>query len=72
MKTTIFEPLFDPLDKRKIITLNELAQAFSVSIATIRRGAMNGTIPGAFQLNKNGNWLFRRSVVEAWWAAQGR
>jgi excisionase family DNA binding protein len=62
--------LFSPLDKRKVVSIRELAELLDDDPETIRRHIIQGLIPGGFQTG--GKWKIRRSIVEAWWQKQGK
>jgi len=68
MMKTRPEPLFPPGDRRKAISITELALILGLDTETIRRDAVSGAIPGAFQRKPRSQWRFKRSVLEAWWA----
>jgi excisionase family DNA binding protein len=61
-------PLFPAGDKRKTLTLVELAELSGIRKTTLREWARLKQIPGAFRSTKYGRWLFRREDLEAWWA----
>jgi len=60
------------LDRRKTVSIKEVAEALGLDTETIRRDARSGAIPGGFQRKPGGQWRFRRSIVEAWWQKQGK
>jgi excisionase family DNA binding protein len=66
------DTLFSPLDKRKVISIGELAKLLDDDHETIRRKLISGEIPGGFQIGGGGKWKVRRSIVEKWWEAQGK
>lgn len=70
--TTTTDPLLNPLDKRKSVSISELAEALGVDSETVRRELKDGTIPGGFQRKSGGAWRIRRSTIEKWWALQGK
>lgn len=65
------DSLLSPLDKRKTLSLAEVAEALGLDTETVRRDARTGAIPGGFQRKPGGQWRFRRSILEAWWQKQG-
>lgn len=65
------DSLLSPLDKRKTLSLAEVAEALGLDTETVRRDARTGVIPGGFQRKPGGQWRFRRSILEAWWQKQG-
>ena len=69
---TTTDSLLSPLDKRKTLSIAELAEALGLDTETVRRDARSGAIPGGFQSKPGGQWRFRRSIVEAWWQKQGK
>jgi excisionase family DNA binding protein len=69
---TTTDSLLSPLDKRKTLSIAELAEALGLDTETVRRDARSGAIPGGFQRKPGGQWRFRRSIVEAWWQKQGK
>jgi hypothetical protein len=65
------DTLFSELNGRKTVSIPEVAKALGCDAETVRKCAISGAIPGAFQLRTEGNWRFRVSILEAWWAKQG-
>jgi len=65
------DTLLDELDGRKTVSIAEVAKALGCDTDTVRRDAISGAIPGAFQRKPGGQWRFRRSILEQWWAQQG-
>lgn len=61
-----------PLDKRKTVTIAEVAEALGYDTETVRRKLITRAIPGGFQTEKGGTWKIRREVIEKWWAEQGK
>ena len=66
------DTLLSPLDKRKIISIAELAEALGDDTETVRRKLISGAIPGGFQTSEGGKWKVRRSIIEEWWQKQGK
>lgn len=66
------DTLLSPLDKRKIISIAEVAEALGYDSETVRRKLISGAIPGGFQTEEKGTWKIRRAVIEKWWAGQGK
>lgn len=60
--------LFPVGDKRKVLTLIELADLSGIKSTTLRNWVKVGAIPGAFRNTNNSRWLFRREDLESWWA----
>ena len=65
------DTLIDELDGRKTVSIADVAKALGCDTDTVRRDAISGVIPGGFQRKPGGQWRFRRSILEAWWAEQG-
>jgi len=65
------DTLFSPLDGRKTLSIAEVAKALGFDTDTVRRDAISGALPGAFQTKPGGQWRFRKSILEQWWAKQG-
>jgi excisionase family DNA binding protein len=65
------DTLLSPLDRRKTLSIAEVAEALGLDTETVRRDARSGAIPGGFQRKPGGQWRFRRSILEEWWAKQG-
>jgi excisionase family DNA binding protein len=65
------DTLISPRDRRKTLSINEVAEILGWDTETVRRDAILGAIPGAFQVRPGGKWRFKRSIVEAWWQKQG-
>lgn len=65
------DTLLSPLDGRKTLSIAEVAKALDLDTETVRRDAISGAIPGAFQRKPGGQWRFKRSILEQWWAKQG-
>ena len=63
--------LFSPLDGRKTVSIAEVAKALDCDTETVRRDAISGALPGAFQRKPGGQWRFKRDILEEWWAKQG-
>jgi excisionase family DNA binding protein len=71
MHNTPDDHLISPLDRRKTLSITEVAEALGLDHETVRRDARTGAIPGGFQRKPGGQWRFKRSILEAWWAKQG-
>jgi excisionase family DNA binding protein len=69
---TSVDTLLNPLDKRKTLSIAELAEVLDLDHETVRRDVIAGHIPGGFQTKPGGKWKLRRSIVEAWWQKQGK
>jgi excisionase family DNA binding protein len=65
------DTLVSPLDGRKTLSLPEVAKLLGFDHETVRKYAMHGDIPGAFQVRKGAPWRFKRKQLEAWWASLG-
>ena len=66
------DQLLSPLDKRKTLSILELAEVLGVDHETVRRDLIAGHIPGGFQRKPGGHWRIRRDVLEQWWKEQGK
>jgi predicted DNA-binding transcriptional regulator AlpA len=60
-------PLFSGEDRRRLIPLIEVAEITGFDRRTLRRYAINGTIPGARQVGPRKPWIFDRFQLEKWW-----
>jgi excisionase family DNA binding protein len=65
------DTLLSPLDRRKTLSVAEVAEALGIDKQTVRRDARTGAIPGGFQRKPWGQWRFKRDILEDWWAKQG-
>jgi excisionase family DNA binding protein len=65
------DTLISPLDGRKTLSLPEVAELLGFDDETLRKYAMHGDIPGAFQVKKGAPWRFKRKQLEFWWASLG-
>lgn len=66
-RTAKVPSLFPPGDHRKVVDIAELSELSGIGIPTLRDWLRRGTIPGAFQRQKNAKWRFRRELLEPWW-----
>jgi hypothetical protein len=67
MKASKVEPLFSTLDRRRRIPINEVALTTGFEVRTLRRYALDGTIPGARQAGPGKRFTFNRDLLETWW-----
>src|SRR6267142_686903 len=58
--------LFSLLDKRKTVTMGELAELTGFPVSTLRHYVARGEIFGAMRSGK-GRWRFERQALEHWW-----
>jgi excisionase family DNA binding protein len=61
------QPLFSPLDRRRLIPIGEVAEVSGLSVDVLRAYADDGTIPGARQAKTGKRRLFERVALEQWW-----
>jgi excisionase family DNA binding protein len=61
------QPLFSPLDRRRLIPIGEVAEVSGLSVDVLRAYADDGTIPGARQAKFGKRRLFEREALEQWW-----
>lgn len=54
-------------DKSRLIPLAEVAELTGIHWQTLRRGAIDGTIPGGRQIAKGKRIFFERLALNAWW-----
>jgi excisionase family DNA binding protein len=59
-------PLLSPLDRRRFLTVRQVAALTEDSPSKVRDMARMGEIPGAFQTRKGGKWKFDRVLLEPW------
>lgn len=64
---TRVQPLFSVEDKRRRIPIAEVAEKLGYRIQTLRRYAIDGTIPGGRQAGPGKQYTFDRDRLEAWW-----
>ena len=65
------ETLITTLDLRKSVSTREVADWIGLPIRTVQDYARRGLIPGAFQVQKRGQWRFKTKQLNIWWANQG-
>jgi len=58
--------LFSPLDKRKTVTMAELAELSGIPVTTLKHYVKRNEIFGAMKSGK-GRWRFEREALERWW-----
>jgi hypothetical protein len=61
------EPLFSPLDRRRLMPIGEVSLVSGLSVDILRAYADDGTIPGARQAKFGKRRLFERTALEKWW-----
>jgi excisionase family DNA binding protein len=62
------DSILTPLDGRATVALKEIAERIGVPAGTVRRWAVEGKVPGAFQaVGKWSRWRFKRDVIENWY-----
>jgi predicted DNA-binding transcriptional regulator AlpA len=66
-KRLVTQPLFSPLDRRRLIPINEVSEVTGFRVQTLRRYALDGTIPCGKQVGPGKRWTFDRDALEQWW-----
>ena len=61
------QPLISELDRRRLIPLAEVAELTGIHWQTLRRAAIDGTVPGGRQIAKGKRIFFERAAINAWW-----
>jgi excisionase family DNA binding protein len=61
-------PLFyEKADRRRRLPLAEVAERLGIPQRTLRRYALDGTIPGARRFGPRKHWTFEKYQLETWW-----
>ncbi len=72
MSTDHISTLVSPFDGRASFDTLEVSRMTGMTPKTIRKYALLGFIPGAFQPGgKCSGWRFKRKELEQWWMTMG-